>query len=34
MILKSEMRKGKSKMKIIKTTKAYIRFLLKKSINK
>ena len=34
MILKSEMRKGKSKMKIFKTTKAYLRFLLKKSIQK
>jgi dolichol-phosphate mannosyltransferase len=31
MILKSEMRKGKSKMKILKTTKAYLLFLLKKS---
>jgi dolichol-phosphate mannosyltransferase len=34
MILKSEMRKGKSKMKIIRTTKAYLRFLIKKSLFK
>jgi len=34
MILKSEMRKGKSKMKIIRTTKAYLRFLIKKSLIK